>query len=60
MAALGGAVLIGVQLAANHWSPTYLAWVFPLLAVALLGGSRAGPRPARPPAPASWRPAARR
>jgi Glycosyltransferase family 87 len=36
MAALGAAVLLGVQLAANHWSATYLAWVFPLVAVALL------------------------
>ncbi|MGH2979604.1 MAG: hypothetical protein ACRDLQ_08200, partial [Solirubrobacterales bacterium] len=36
MAALGAAVLIGVQLAANHWSATYLAWVFPLVAMALL------------------------
>jgi hypothetical protein len=57
VAALGAAVLVAVQLAANHWSVTYLAWVFPLVAVALLGGS--GPRPSRPPAPASWRPAAR-
>jgi putative flippase GtrA len=57
VAALGAAVLVAVQLAANHWSVTYLAWVFPLVAVALLGGS--GPRPSRPPAPVSWRPAAR-
>ena len=41
MAALAAAVLLGVQLAANHWSATYLAWVFPLVAVALLSGSRA-------------------
>jgi hypothetical protein len=51
MAALGAAVLLGVQLAANHWSTTYLAWVFPLVAVALLAGAR--PTPSRPPAPAS-------
>ena len=38
MAALGAAILLAVQLAANHWSYTYLAWVFPLLAVALLSG----------------------
>jgi hypothetical protein len=38
MAALAAALLIGVQLAANHWSATYLAWLFPLLAVALLSG----------------------
>jgi hypothetical protein len=51
IAALAAAILIGVQLAANHWSATYLAWVFPLLAVALFT-----PSPAR----ASLRPAARR
>jgi hypothetical protein len=51
MAALGAAVLLGVQLAANHWSVTYLAWVFPLVAVALLAD--AGAKPSRPPAPAS-------
>ena len=32
MAALAAAVLLGVQLAANHWSATYLAWVFPFVA----------------------------
>jgi hypothetical protein len=53
MAALAAAVLIGVQLAANYWSATYLAWVFPLVAVALL-------TPSRPPAPASSLPAGRR
>jgi hypothetical protein len=56
MAALAAAILLGVQLAANHWSATYLAWVFPLAALALLGGAT----PSRPPAPASWRRAARR
>ena len=57
MAALAAAVLIGVQLAANHWSPTYLAWLFPLLAVALLGGAST---PSRPRARASSRPASAR
>lgn len=50
MAALAGAAVIGVQLAANHWSATYLAWTFPLLALALL-------TPSRPRAPARSRPA---
>jgi hypothetical protein len=40
MAALGAAILLAVQLAANYWSYTYLAWVFPLLAVALLPDER--------------------
>jgi hypothetical protein len=49
MAALGAALLLGVQLAANHWSVTYLAWVFPLVALALLSDAK----PSRPRAPAS-------
>ena len=49
MAALGAAILLAVQLAANYWSYTYLAWVFPLLAVALLSDAR----PSRPPAPSA-------
>jgi hypothetical protein len=52
MAALGAAVLLGVQLAANHWSATYLAWVFPLVAVALL----ATPSPAPASLPRAERP----
>jgi hypothetical protein len=47
LAALAAAVLIGVQLAVNHWSATYLAWLFPLLAVALLSGGRSTPSPPR-------------
>ena len=57
MAALAAVAMIGVQLAANHWSPTYLAWLFPLLAVALLGGAST---PSRPRARASSRPASAR
>ncbi len=44
MAGLGAAILLAVQLAANYWSYTYLAWVFPLIALALLMPSRA-PQP---------------
>jgi hypothetical protein len=36
VAALAAAVLLGIQLAANYWSYTYLVWVFPLVALALL------------------------
>jgi hypothetical protein len=46
--ALAAAVLLGAQIAANYWTYTYLAWVFPLIALALLGE----PRPARARAPA--------
>ena len=39
VAALSGAVLIGLQLAANYWAFLYLAWVVPLLSVSGLGGA---------------------
>jgi hypothetical protein len=35
LSALAGALLLGVQLAANYWTWSYLPWVFPFLAVAL-------------------------
>lgn len=35
MSAIAGALLLGVQLAANYWTWSYLPWVFPFLAVAL-------------------------
>jgi Glycosyltransferase family 87 len=45
LSALAAALLLGVQLAANYWSWSYLPWVFPFLAVALF----LAPAP-RPPA----------
>jgi hypothetical protein len=36
MSALAGALLLGVQLAANYWTWSYLPWVLPFLLVALL------------------------
>jgi len=38
LSAIAGALLLGVQLAANYWTWSYLPWVFPFLAVALLMG----------------------
>jgi Glycosyltransferase family 87 len=35
LSALAAALLLGVQLAANYWTWSYLPWVFPFLAVAL-------------------------
>jgi hypothetical protein len=58
IAALGGAVLIAVQLAASYWLYSYVVWFFPLVAVALLG---AFPRTqeevitVQAQAPARWR-----
>jgi hypothetical protein len=42
LSALAAGLLLGVQLAANYWTWSYLAWVFPFLAVGLLlaGGCR--------------------
>jgi hypothetical protein len=35
LSALGAALLLGIQLAANYWTWSYLPWVFPFLALAL-------------------------
>ena len=46
LAALGGAVLIALQLGMSHWFYLYVAWFAPLALVALLGplrGSSAAP-----------------
>ncbi|HEU5142081.1 MAG TPA: glycosyltransferase 87 family protein [Solirubrobacterales bacterium] len=53
VAALGAALLIGLQLAAEHWFYLYVVWFYPLLLVAM-ATSEPAPSPARssPPAPA--------
>jgi hypothetical protein len=52
VAALGAALLIGIQLTAEHWFYLYIVWFFPLLLVAM---ATAATRPVarRPPAPAA-------
>jgi hypothetical protein len=40
VAALGAAVLIGLQLTVDHWFYLYIPWFLPLLFVALLGRGR--------------------
>jgi len=54
VAALGAALIIGLQITAQHWFYLYLVWFYPLLLVALATASAPGPAPARrsPPAPA--------
>ena len=60
VAALGAAVLIALQLAANYWLYSYIVWFFPLVIVALFGSfpprqdeqEEANPHWARAPAPA--------
>jgi len=56
VAALGAALLIGAQLAAEHWFYLYIVWFYPLLLVAFatVGGR---PSPAGPgPSPARSKP----
>jgi hypothetical protein len=64
VAALGAALLIGLQLATQHWFYLYIVWFFPLLLVAMAtlekrparhSGER-GPSPARSsqPTPQGW------
>ena len=45
VAALGAAVLIAVQLPANHWFYFYVSWFAPLAFVALFARHRAGDAP---------------
>jgi hypothetical protein len=58
IAALAGAVLIGLQLVGGYWLYSYIAWFFPAVAVAMFGvqPSRAGEVVReRAPGPARWR-----
>jgi hypothetical protein len=61
VAALGAAVVIALQLAANYWLYSYIVWFFPLVIVALFGAfpARHDERPTVPvPEPARLRPRA--
>jgi hypothetical protein len=49
LAALGAALLIGIQLTAEHWFYLYIVWFFPLLLVALATATTG-----REPSPARW------
>jgi hypothetical protein len=40
VAALGAALLIGLQLTAQHWFYLYIVWFYPLLLVAIIGDNR--------------------
>jgi cytochrome bd-type quinol oxidase subunit 2 len=51
LAAIAGAVLLGLQLCGNYWTYLYLAWAVPCIVVSLLAPS-AAPQPAHAPAPA--------
>jgi hypothetical protein len=42
VAALGAALLIGLQLTAHHWFYLYIVWFFPLLLVAMASSEEAG------------------
>lgn len=43
IAAIGGAVLLGLQVSANYWNYMYLVWILPFLVVSVLGGPRLAP-----------------
>ena len=43
VAALAAGIVLALQLGAGYWSYTYLAWVFPLIAIALLAERRSVP-----------------
>ena len=47
VAALGAALIIGVQLTAQHWFYLYIVWFYPLLLVAMATVPEPGPAPAR-------------
>jgi hypothetical protein len=53
VAALGAALIIGLQLTAEHWFYLYIVWFYPLLLVAMVtvGGSKLGETPPKRSAP---------
>jgi len=48
VAALGAALVIGVQLTAEHWFYLYIVWFYPLMLVAIATVGRGRPSPAAP------------
>ena len=48
MAALGAAVLIGLQLVAGHWFYLYVVWFTPFVLVVVMGALRPEPEPRAP------------
>jgi hypothetical protein len=57
VAALGAALLIGLQLTAQHWFYLYIVWFYPLLLVAMTSqtkASEASPKVPREAAPQSY------
>ena len=57
LAALAAAVLIALQLVADHWFYLYLVWFAPLVWIAMLTAPAAGSARSRPPAAAAATPA---
>jgi chromate transport protein ChrA len=53
MAALAAAILLALQLAADHWAFLYLAWVMPLVCLSLLAERAVTLQPAIARAPAA-------
>ena len=42
LAALSGALLLGVEIVLTHWFYLYIPWFYPFVAIALLGGAAPG------------------
>jgi hypothetical protein len=55
VAALGAALLIGIQLTAQHWFYLYIVWFYPLLLLAMAALRRPERAPASSPAQSSRR-----
>jgi hypothetical protein len=49
LAALGAALLIGLQITAEHWFYLYIVWFYPLLLVAMVTVREEGRVPSRRP-----------
>jgi hypothetical protein len=47
VAAFGAALIIGIQLTAQHWFYLYIVWFYPLLLVAMATATERAPSPAR-------------
>ena len=55
VAALGAAIIIGLQMAITYWFYLYIVWFFPLVIVALAAAHPPAPGSVRPLSSARWR-----
>ena len=55
VAALGAAIIIGLQMAITYWFYLYIIWFFPLVIVALIASHPPEPGSVRPLSSVRWR-----